>query len=442
MTRPDAGRLRGRIDPRCWKLWSLPRPVLTYVLTVELATAGVIIGSARAVPVTARSWLWFGMLAVGSVVHLEAARGIERIREIAAEGSPYAHMQSTWFFAGVLLLPPPLLVALIVISFGHEWYVVFHGRAIAFRKVFSAATVVLGSGAAVALLIAFAPDGPPYITALNSATGLLVLVGAGFVYWLVNYALVVGAIAATNPDKPIRNALGNPSDQLIIAGSIGLGCAIGVVILHLPWWTPVLLITVLAVHLGLLLPQLRAASQTDSKTGLIDPTWWQTIAGRELDRARRLRSTVAVLMLDLDHFKLVNDRYGHLAGDSVLREVSDTIRRTVRGYDLVGRWGGEEFAVLLPGLTMGESLDAAERIRAGVAALTVITQDRTNSEVEITGLTLSAGVGVYPYTATELSPLLLATDDALLRAKEDGRNRTLTAVTGAPRLPQPRQLSD
>ncbi|MCT2584703.1 GGDEF domain-containing protein [Actinophytocola sp. S1-96] len=398
----------------------------------------VVVVSARLEPVTSASWLWFGMLAVGSVVHLEAARGIERVREIAAEGSPYAHMQSTWFFAGILLLPPPLLAALIAVSFAHEWYVVYRGRAIAFRKVFSASTVVLGCAAAAAVFSAFSFGHPPETAVLNSPRGLLGLVGAGFLYWLVNYALVVGAIAATSPDKPARAALGNPSDQLIIAGSMGLGSAVAFVVVHVPWSAPVLLVTVLAVHLGLLLPQLRVASQTDSKTGLVDPTWWETIAARELDRARRLHSTVAVLMLDLDHFKHVNDRYGHLAGDRVLREISTAIRQSVRGYDLVGRWGGEEFAVLMPGLSAEDTEAAAERIRAHIASLSVTTRDRTNTEVHITGLTVSIGAGRYPEHATELSPLLLITDDALLRAKEQGRNRIVTAN---PALPLQRQQS-
>lgn len=406
---------------------------------MDVAAVLITVLSVRLLPVTAQSWLWFAILVVGSVVHLEAARGIERVREVASEGSPYVHMQSTWFFAGLMLLPPPLLVALIVISFLHEWQVVFRGRALAHRKAFSASTVILGCTAASLVFTAFAPDQPLYTSMVNGPLGLVALVGAGFLYWLVNYALVVGAIVATHPDKPARTALGHPSDQLIIAGSIGLGSGIAVVIVYVPWWTPGLLFTVLALHLGLLIPQLRSASQTDSKTGLVDPVWWQSMADRELDRARRLRSTVAVLMLDLDHFKQVNDRYGHLAGDRVLCEVSTAIRHAVRSYDLVGRWGGEEFAVLMPGLAVADVHAAAERIRTAVASLTVTTLDRTNTEVQIDGLTVSIGAGVHPDTAVELSPLLLATDDALLRAKELGRNRIVSATASVPR---PRQLSD
>jgi diguanylate cyclase (GGDEF)-like protein len=400
---------------------------LAYVVVVEAITVGVVAAAIVWQPsITGRYWLWFGLLLAASVIHLEAAQGIERIREIAAEGSPYTHMQSVWFFAGVLILPMPLQAALIALSFTHEWFRVFRGRALVYRKVFSAGTVILAVAAAGLALAAFYP-GPhqPYITLLTGPRGTIAILVAAVAYRLVNYALVVGAIVATNPDKPARTALGHPSDQLIIAASVGLGYAVALLLTERPWSAPILLVTVLALHMGLLLPQFRAASRTDAKTGLVDPTWWSHTAERELDRARRLASSVGVLMLDIDHFKRVNDRYGHLAGDAVLRAVSDTLRHAVRSYDLIGRWGGEEFAVLLPGIDHDELHCSAERIRAAISVLTVTSTDRTGNEVTITDLTVSIGAGAYPDTAEELTPLLLATDDALYRAKDGGRNKTV-----------------
>ncbi|HEX4225098.1 MAG TPA: GGDEF domain-containing protein, partial [Pseudonocardiaceae bacterium] len=350
---------------------------MAYVGVVEAVTIAVVVTTIRLVPIGDRDWLWFGLLVAAAIIHLEASRGIERVREIAAEGGPYTHMQSVWFFAGVLLLPLPLQAALIAISFTHEWFRVFHGRALAYRKVFSAGTVILAVAAAVLALSAFYPDAhQPYLTLLTGPRGTIAIIVAALAYRLVNYALVIGAIAATNPDKPARTALGNPSDQLIIAASVGLGYGFAVLLVERPWSAPILLVTVLALHMGLLLPQFRAASRTDAKTGLVDPTWWSTMAEKELDRAARLAGSVGVLMIDIDHFKQVNDRYGHLAGDAVLRAVSDTLRHTVRSYDLVGRWGGEEFAVLLPGIDLGELRSAAERVRAAIAVLTVTTVNR------------------------------------------------------------------
>jgi diguanylate cyclase (GGDEF)-like protein len=395
---------------------------------VELATVLMLVTTANLTPITPSAWLWFGLLLGASVIHLEAAQGIERIREVSAEGSPYTHMQSVWYFAGVLLLPLPLLSLLIVLSFTHEWYRVFRGQAIAYRKVFSAATVVLAVGAGQLAFAAFFPaDGPPYAAHLDGPLGAVAVIVAGLAYRLVNYALVVGAIVASNPEQPARKALGHASDQLIIAASVGLGYAVGVFTVDRPWSMPILLVTVLALHMGLLLPQFRIAAHTDSKTGLVDAAWWSDRAADQLDRARRLARTVGVLMIDLDHFKEVNDCYGHLAGDQVLTAVAETVRHSVRSLDLVGRWGGEEFAVLVPAVGVDELQAAAERVRAAVQALAVDIHDLEGQEVTVKGLTVSIGAGVYPGSGAELSDLLLAVDGALFQAKRQGRNRTVLA---------------
>ncbi|TWP49655.1 GGDEF domain-containing protein [Lentzea tibetensis] len=411
-----------RVDPRRWKLWSLSLPVLTYIAVVEVAATLVVVATARLTPVEVLSWTWFGMLAIGSVVHLEAARGIERIREIATEGSPYADMKSVWFFAGVLVLPIPLLVALISITFAHAWFRVYGRRALLYRKLFSACTVILACAVGKSVFLAIAP------TFLDGPRGLIAVLVSGFLYWLVNYALVVGAIIMTNLDKPRRAAFGHPSDQLIIAASIGLGCGLALIMTSHPWLSPLLLVTVLALHMGLLLPQFRMAARTDAKTGLVDATFWHEVAARELVRARRISSTLGILILDLDHFKQINDTYGHLAGDKVLRVVADTIKSVVRTYDMVGRFGGEEFAVLLPGVTTDEARTTAERIRFEISSLSVAVTDRSGVERRITNFTASIGAAVFPDTAGELSPLLLAADEALYQAKDGGRDRTEIAA--------------
>ncbi|MGI5499575.1 diguanylate cyclase [Lentzea sp. CA-135723] len=392
-------------------------------MTVVVLATLVTLATAWRTPAEALNWPWFLLLAGGAVVHLEAARGIERIREIGAEGSPHAHMQSVWLFAGVLVLPMPLLVALIVISYTHSWYRVYKRRAVLFRKVFSAATVVLGSAVAQLVLGLF----PDRAVDVDGPLGLLALVTAGALYWFINYAMVVAAIYFTNRQNPLRTALGNASDVLIVLASVGLGSGVAIILNWRPWLTPMLLLTVLALHMGLLLPQFRVAARTDSKTGLVDATFWHDVAERELQRARRLTSTVGVLILDLDHFKLINDTYGHLAGDRVLRAVADALKHSVRSYDLVGRFGGEEFAVLLPGVSTDEVRETAERIRFEIASLHILVVDRLGEDQVVAGLTASVGAAVFPDTATELSPLLLAADEALYQAKSNGRDRVATA---------------
>lgn len=429
-----------RLSPRRWSVWSLSRPALIYVLAVQVAGLATIAGTITLVPVERQDWIFFGLLVAAAVAHLEAASGMERIREVSSEGSPHTHLQSVWFFAGVLLLPPPLLAALLAISYGHSWVRVYRRRAVAHRKSFSLATVVLGCAAAYAVLAAIYPGHTePFATALDGPLGLAAVVAAGALYRLVNYGLVVLVILLTNPDRPSRKALGHASDQLMIAGAVGLATGFAVVLTTRPWWAPLLVITVLALHLGLLLPQFRDASRTDAKTGLFDPAFWSELASDELDRARRLGGRLGVLLLDLDLFKRINDRHGHLAGDAVLRAVADAIKHSVRGHDMVGRYGGEEFAVVLPGLGADDVVHTAERIRTAVAELEVTAIDFDGIERAITGLTVSVGAAVFPEHGVDRTTLLLAADAALYEAKDSGRDCTRISGMPGPRLPGPRR---
>ncbi|MFI7676258.1 diguanylate cyclase [Actinophytocola sp. NPDC049390] len=393
--------------------------------------------------ITARDWLWFGLLALAAVVHLEAARGLERVREVTAEGSPHTHLQSVWFFAALLLLPPPLVAGILLISYVHSWLRVYRRRALVHRKVFSAATVVLAlAGAYLVLAAIFPTHTEPFAVTLSGPLGLVAVVVAGFIYWLVNYALVVGVILLTNPDRPARKVLGRASDQLMIAGAIGLGTGMAIVMISQPWWTPLLIVTVLALHTGLLLPQFRDASRTDAKTGLFEPTFWAELTNDELDRARRLQGTLGLLLVDLDHFKRVNDGYGHLAGDIVLRAVAEAIKHSVRGHDMVGRYGGEEFAIVLPGLGADDACEAAERVRAAIAELAVTVPDLDGETQVIRGLTASVGAAVYPDHGTERTSLLLAADAALYDAKTEGRDRVRIAEAVRPSLPSARRSQE
>ncbi|MFJ8961480.1 diguanylate cyclase [Lentzea sp. NPDC102401] len=397
------------------------------MLLVQAGTAAVVVATMWLTPITPSAWSWFGVLLAGSVIHAEAAQGIERYRERAAEGAPYTHLQSVWYFAAVLVLPVPLIALLVAVSFGYACWRVHKGKVRVYRRVFSACTVVLGAAAAVLPVAAAAHGTAPYVMGLTGPLGAAAVVVAGVLYRVINYLLVLVPIAASNPDKPARTALGPASDQLLIAAAIGIGSGIVLVLVHEPWFAPLLMITVVALHLGLLLPQYKLAAQIDPRTGLCGMAWWETQARQEIDRAVRPGTPVGVLMLDLDHFKRVNDTHGHLAGDAVLRAVADTVKHAVRPTDVVGRWGGEEFAVLLPGADIAAVAATAERIRAMVAALSVTTTSKDDATVTITGLTVSIGAGAYPVHGGSLPHLLQVVDRALYRAKADGRDQVQLA---------------
>jgi diguanylate cyclase (GGDEF)-like protein len=168
------------------------------------------------------------------------------------------------------------------------------------------------------------------------------------------------------------------------------------------------------------------AAATDEKTGLFNAFGWRDLASRELARAQRTRSACGVLMVDLDHFKKVNDSHGHLAGDSVLKAVGTLLRAEVRDYDVVGRFGGEEFAVLLPDITEHHAIAIAERIRKAVTELKVDVNIEDHQVTTVTGLSVSIGVAVCPDSGMVVDRLLLAADTALYKAKSDGRNMVVS----------------
>ena len=128
-----------------------------------------------------------------------------------------------------------------------------------------------------------------------------------------------------------------------------------------------------------------------------------------------------MLLADVDYFKRVNDTYGHLAGDAVLRTLAAEMRQQVRESDLVGRFGGEEFAILLNGTTATEACRVAERIRRGAGVVRVLTQDM------IVGATVSIGVAALGPHGGDLGELLESADRALYRAKHAGRDRVCLA---------------
>jgi diguanylate cyclase (GGDEF)-like protein len=158
-------------------------------------------------------------------------------------------------------------------------------------------------------------------------------------------------------------------------------------------------------------------------TGLFNRRYLEEILEREIRRALRSDQSVGLMMLDLDHFKKFNDTYGHDAGDAVLRETAAFLKRSVRAEDIVCRFGGEEFVVILPLADAQITQARAERIRSKVHELTVLHEGKSVGSV-----TVSAGVAALPSHAQSSKALLEAADAALYRAKREGRDRVALAT--------------
>ncbi len=162
-------------------------------------------------------------------------------------------------------------------------------------------------------------------------------------------------------------------------------------------------------------------AHTDGLTELYNYRFFQQLLGVELNRARRFNRALSLIMADLDHFKVYNDIYGHQAGDQALRQLGALLRRSSRSYDLVARYGGDEFALILPETTQKRAGEVAERVRLGVETATVAGDPQGPGG----HFTVSLGIATFPEDATEQGELIRKADLALYQAKSCGRNRSV-----------------
>jgi len=184
-----------------------------------------------------------------------------------------------------------------------------------------------------------------------------------------------------------------------------------------------------AEHLSLALANLnlretlRLQAVRDSLTGLYNRRYMQEFLDRELHAARRKQRSVAVMMLDLDHFKRYNDNFGHSAGDKALAAVGEALLRSVRAEDVACRYGGEEFALILPECSLKQAMIRAEEIRRRVKECP-LRRDQEPTEA----LTVSIGVAAFDETTDRVDLILKCADEALYEAKRQGRNRVVQAT--------------
>ena len=167
---------------------------------------------------------------------------------------------------------------------------------------------------------------------------------------------------------------------------------------------------------------MRNKAMHDTLTGVLNRGAILEMMDREVWRSRREGVSLGILIADLDHFKSVNDNYGHLAGDTVLREVTRRMQADMRPYDAVGRYGGEEFIILLPGCNGSDTREKAERLREGIFRNPVSTA-AGNLRVTVS----IGGTATVDWPVDTANQLLQMADLALYRAKEEGRNRTVIA---------------
>jgi diguanylate cyclase (GGDEF)-like protein len=405
-------------------MWAAARPRwIAYALASEVVAVVLAVTSLSRGETDWYDAKWFAILLALGVGQAEMSRRIEGMRRWMG-GQTHINVTSVWFVAGVTMLNPGWVALLAAGLYLHLWLRVW--RAVrnrpAHRVAASTAWMVLSCYLASFTLRA---TGLGRLSRAEPLTvrGTWIVLTAGGTFELASLVLVSLGIYLYTHKRSWSDLIGTGADNALELVTLCLGGLAGIALVYQPILVALVFPPLLLLHRNVLLKQLEEAATKDEKLGIYNFIGWQTIAQRELERAQRTRDTsLGVLMVDLDHFKKVNDVYGHLAGDAVLKAVAATISGQIRGYDSVGRFGGEEFVVLLPGVSEREAVAAAERIRIAVTTVEV-----TEESDLISGLSVSIGVALYPGAGNAIEKLISAADTALYRAKNGGRNQVVTA---------------
>jgi diguanylate cyclase (GGDEF)-like protein len=167
--------------------------------------------------------------------------------------------------------------------------------------------------------------------------------------------------------------------------------------------------------------KLTQISRVDGLTGLFNRRYYDEMCASEFKRCRRMRTSASIMMIDVDHFKAINDGHGHPAGDKVIQEVSDIIQKSIRETDIAGRYGGEEFSVILPDTDLLSAQQVAERIRR------LSSRREVNYEGETISFTVSIGICELASDMKSYSNWLERADQGLYKAKKNGRNQTVVS---------------
>jgi diguanylate cyclase (GGDEF)-like protein len=427
--------VRGRIPaPRDWAIWELPRWVACFVILVVLTDAVVLAVEASKVSIHLHDLALFAGLLICS------AATVELTRRVGENLGFVKDVYAVWELPVAMLLPLAYVPVLPLIRFAlTQWRIL---RVPVYRRVFSAAAIGLSyvTAALVFRLLVHVVPGAAANPAGHALAWMPIVAVCAAVQWIVNQALVLTAIKGSNPDVRLRDEqfarepMYNDVSELCVAVLVTFCVAYSWIALVFAF--PFITLLQRSVRHARLLEDARA----DSKTGLLNAATWERGATAEVIRAVRTRTQLAIALLDIDRFKVINDTYGHLTGDEVLKEIAHTLKTMLREYDLAGRFGGEEFTLLLPQTRAVDAFRIAERIRSAISGLCIIAPGATGGER--VHVTVSIGVvALDSGSKREYAELMAAADAALYRAKSGGRDqvqmisttRGLHAVSSLPR---------
>ena len=386
----------------------LSRVARAYMVLVFAGAAAVTLPFLDRLPSTTN---WFGFAVFA------AAAAVAQLFMVRTPSDQSYHTTIVFLVPAALILPPQLLPLLVLLQHIPEWLKYrFRWQLQTFNIANFTIGIMAAWGAAQLILRSSFIANPSLRFAVAGLAASVVLV-------LINHALlaVMLNLARGHSIRETRLfSFENLSTELVLAA---LGVAFAYFWLENPWLIPFAVAPILLVHRSLTVPALQAEARVDPKTGLFNARHFALALQEEIGRAERFQRPLSLIMADLDLLRDINNNYGHLAGDAVLKGIAEVFRAQLRHYDIPARFGGEEFSILLPETPPEQALEIAERIRRAVA-------DRhfdVETSSEPIRATVSIGVAGFPKDGTDPNELIHQADLAVYRAKLQGRNRVLGA---------------
>lgn len=414
-----------------WPLWTLPSPVPLLIAGLVTAYFAATIVAAALTRVHPSDLRVFGVLLGCVVVSLEMTRHADEPSGIVRD------VYAIWDLPAAVLLPP----SYVMLVAGVQIYLtqLRVRRAIIHRRAYTAAAVGLSYATASVIFHAAEPvlGGTAGAgTGIHALLWILLVAGCGIVRVYMGDSLMLAAIWGVDRQTPVISELFGAEATVGNAAELCLGLLVTfaaarsvlVVLFALP--------LVIWQQRSVWHNQLATAARVDRKTGLLNDPTWRREAADQVARAVETNAPLAVGILDVDHFKRVNDTYGHLVGDNVLEAVAAATKATLREYDLVGRIGGEEFAFVLT-CSPPQAVEVAERVRRAIPGVAI--PEVSPGSPKPAEVTVSIGVAATEQVTWSFEEFLIQADRALYTAKGNGRNRVFV-ITADPQLqggPQP-----
>jgi diguanylate cyclase (GGDEF)-like protein/putative nucleotidyltransferase with HDIG domain len=359
-------------------------------------------------------------------VVLGAIAAVAQLFVVVTPRNQSYHTTIVFLIPAAMLLPPELVALMGVVQHVPEW---LKTRSAWYIQSFNICNWTLASLAAWASF-----HGVLDLGSQGSVWYALAGLAAAAAMVTVNHVLMAPMLSLARGHSIQESGLfsfPSLSTDLVLAM---LGVAIAAFWEANPWLILFTVAPLLLIHRSLSVPQLQEEARVDPKTGLFNARHFAAVLTDELTRAQRFERPVSLVMADLDLLRDINNTYGHLAGDAVLQGIAEVFRAQLRHYDVPARFGGEEFAILLPETPPEEAFQIAERIRRTVA--------QRDFEVETSSepihATISIGVAAFPRDGSGPNELIHQADLAVYRAKLQGRNRVLDASSEPLLVPEKR----